>query len=81
MIFFYVYILESEASDKHFYVGFTEDLRERLKKHNTGGVPHTTKHRPWKIRTAVAFSDRQQALEFELYLKTASGRAFATKRF
>ena len=34
----------------------------------------------WTIKTAIAFSDRHQALDFETYLKTPSGRAFAKKR-
>ena len=78
--FFYVYILESETDPKCYYTGFTEDLSARLKKHNAGGVPHSAKHRPWKIKTAVAFGNRERALEFERYLKTASGRAFAKTR-
>jgi predicted GIY-YIG superfamily endonuclease len=80
MIFFYVYILQSVQMPERFYVGFTEDLKARLKKHNAGEVPHTSKLKPWHIRTAVAFTDRQRAAEFEKYLKTASGRAFAKKR-
>ena len=80
MKFYYVYILESEAGGEHFYVGLTEDLKERLPKHNAGHVPHTAKYRPWKIKTAVAFADREKALDFERYLKTGSGRAFARKR-
>jgi predicted GIY-YIG superfamily endonuclease len=78
--FFYVYILQSESIPDHFYSGFTRDLRSRLKKHNSGDVPHTAKSRPWRIKTAVAFTDQQRAVEFERYLKTASGRAFAKKR-
>ena len=80
MTFFYVYILRSEAAPETFYVGFTENLRTRLKTHNSGQVPHTAKHRPWRIKTAVAFTDRQRAVEFERYLKSSSGRAFAKKR-
>jgi hypothetical protein len=49
-------------------------------KHNAGEVPHTSKFRPWRIKTAIAFIDREQAAKFEHYLKTASGRAFAKKR-
>jgi predicted GIY-YIG superfamily endonuclease len=79
MKFFYVYILQSETGE-HFYVGLTEDLRARLKDHNSGKVPHTAKHRPWRIKTAVAFTDRERAIEFERYLKSPSGRAFAKKR-
>jgi putative endonuclease len=75
----YVYILESLDSE-HFYVGLTDDLRARLAKHNAGEVPHTSKHGPWRIKTYVAFSDAAQAVAFERYLKSASGRAFAKKR-
>jgi predicted GIY-YIG superfamily endonuclease len=77
MTFFYVYLLQSESDPACFYTGFTENLRDRLEKHNSGGVPHTSKHRPWRIKSAIAFTDRQKALDFEAYLKTASGRAFA----
>ena len=80
MQFFYVYILQSESGAKHFYVGRTEDLRARLKKHNKGEVPHASKFRPWRIKTAIAFDDEKRAIELERYLKTASGRAFAKKR-
>jgi putative endonuclease len=80
MQFSYVYILQSELNPDRFYVGLTDDLKARLQKHNNGGVPHTAKFRPWKIKTAVAFADRGRAREFEIYLKTGSGRAFAKKR-
>jgi predicted GIY-YIG superfamily endonuclease len=78
--FFYVYILRSDSEPAHFYTGFTEDLQVRLAHHNAGGDPHTAKYRPWHIKTAVAFADREQALDFERYLKSPSGRAFAKKR-
>jgi len=74
----YVYILESLDS-RHFYVGITDDLRARLRKHNGGEVPHTSKFGPWKIRTYVAFSREKQAISFERFLKSGSGRAFAKK--
>jgi predicted GIY-YIG superfamily endonuclease len=75
----YVYILESLDS-QHFYVGITDDLRTRLAKHNAGEVAHTSKYGPWRIRSYVAFSDAKQAIAFEKYLKSGSGRAFAKKR-
>jgi putative endonuclease len=78
--FFYVYILESLSDAGGFYVGLTNDLTARLSKHNEGGVPHSAKLRPWRIKTAVAFRDRAKAAAFERYLKSASGRAFAKKR-
>ena len=75
--FHYVYTLESLGDCEHFYVGLTDDLATRLAKHNAGGVPHTAKHRPWRIKTAVACRDRARASDFERYLKSPSGRAFA----
>jgi predicted GIY-YIG superfamily endonuclease len=76
----YVYILESVDS-LHFYVGMTNDLRARLSKHNAGEVPHTSKYRPWRLRTYIAFDDEHRAIAFEKYLKSGSGRAFAKKHF
>jgi predicted GIY-YIG superfamily endonuclease len=73
----YVYILRSTEGE-HFYVGHTEDLRARLTKHNTGEVRHTAKFRP--IKTYIAFSATAQAVAFEKYLKSPSGRSFAHKR-
>ncbi|WP_258769835.1 MULTISPECIES: GIY-YIG nuclease family protein [Bradyrhizobium] len=75
-----MYILRSTSDPNRFYVGLTSDLRARLKKHNAGEVPHTSKFTPWELKTYVAFSDEQQAIAFEKYLKSASGRAFAKKR-
>ena len=75
----YVYILRSVDSD-HYYVGITDDLRARLATHNAGSVPHTSKYKPWQVKTYVAFSDVGQAVQFEKYLKSPSGRAFAKKR-
>jgi putative endonuclease len=80
MGFSYVYILQSVNSRDRFYVGHTEDLHDRLKRHNAGEVPHTSRHRPWRIKTAMAFTDPAQAVHFERYLKSSSGRAFAKKR-
>ena len=76
----YVYILRSETDPDRFYTGITGDLRVRLAKHNAGDVLHTSKYRPWRVNTYIAFSDDAKALAFERYLKSASGRAFATKR-
>ena len=79
--FHYVYILESEAFPGRYYTGLTDDVADRLRKHNEGGCLHTSKFRPWRIRVAIAFQSRIHAAEFEKYLKSHSGRAFASKHF
>jgi len=80
MDLYYVYILESGKHEGRYYTGFTENLDTRLKSHNAGRCSHTSKYIPWKIKTSIAFTDRQKALYFEAYLKSPSGRAFAKKR-
>jgi putative endonuclease len=74
----YVYILES-LDGEHFYVGVTDDVSARLFKHNAGEVPHTSKFRPWKLKSYVTFSNEERAFAFERYLKSGSGRAFTKK--
>ena len=76
----YVYLLRSETRPEQTYVGYTRDLRRRLPFHNAGLVPHTSKFIPWRLETHLAFSDKHQALAFERYLKSHSGKAFAVKR-
>jgi putative endonuclease len=75
----FVYILESLDGD-HFYAGMTDDVPARLAKHNAGEVLHTSKFRPWRIKTYIAFTDEKKAIAFEKYLKSGSGRAFVKKR-
>ena len=79
--FYYVYILIDTETEMHHYVGFTQDLSERLAKHNAGEVPHTSKFKPWRIQTAIAFDSKEKAFAFEDYLKSGSGREFAKRHF
>ncbi len=79
--FHYVYILVSKTHPERHYTGLTEDLQRRIKAHNSGQLPYTSKYRPWLIDTAIAFRSRKKARAFEEYLKTHSGRAFASKHF
>ncbi len=76
----YVYILQSLVHAEHFYTGITDDLDARLSKHNSGAVTHTSKYRPWRLKSYVAFADEHRAFAFEKYLKSGSGRAFAKAR-
>ncbi|KAF0179717.1 MAG: excinuclease ABC subunit C [Alphaproteobacteria bacterium] len=75
-----VYILRSVSDAEHFYASLTDNVDARLKRHNAGGVPRTSKYARWALKTYIAFADDAQAVAFERYLKTASGRAFAMKR-
>jgi len=78
---YYVYILQSLNHPTQHYVGSTINLDGRLKKHNEGGSPHTSKYKPWQIITSISFPDKSKALKFEKYLKSHSGRTFTSKHF
>ena len=78
---FYTYILRSIDHPNQRYIGCTADLKARLAKHNAGEVPHTTKFKPWRIQTAIAFDSKEKAVAFEDYLKSGSGREFAKRHF
>jgi predicted GIY-YIG superfamily endonuclease len=77
---FYVYLIRSEANPGKKYTGFTTDLNARLQSHNEGASKHTAKFRPWRLIAYFAFHDERKAREFEHYLKSGSGAAFANKR-
>jgi len=74
---YYVYLIQSESNPAQRYMGYTTDWEARLKVHNSGGSPHTSKYKPWKLIAYFAFEDQKRALDFERYLKSGSGKAFA----
>jgi putative endonuclease len=76
----YVYLIRSVSKPDEKYVGLTADLKRRLKDHNSGKSPHTSKFMPWRLETYIAFSDLRKAQLFERYLKSGSGHAFANRR-
>jgi putative endonuclease len=62
--FHYVYILVSEADDEAHYSGITSDLMARLIEYNQGKCSHTSKRKPWRIETAIAFRSEAKARRF-----------------
>ena len=78
---FYVDLIRSKAFPKQRYIGFTTDLKKRIAVHNAGGSVHTSKNKPWKLISYHAFAEKRKAQEFEYYLKSGSGKAFAKRRF
>lgn len=77
---YYAYVLRSELDKNQRYYGSTSDIKKRLIAHNNGQSPHTSKYKPWRVVWFAGFETREKAQEFERYLKTASGKAFARKR-
>lgn len=76
---YYSYILLSSKSHL-FYFGSSNNIKERLKLHNSGQVRSTKPHLPWRLVWYAAFETEKQARDFELYLKSGSGKSFAYKR-
>ena len=76
----YVYILQSISHPDQFYTGLCKDVAARLTSHNAGQSPHTSKFKPWRLVSCHYFERPETAAAFERYLKSGSGRAFASKR-
>lgn len=64
-----------------YYVGCTDDLKNRIIRHKKGQVPATAKRLPLKLDFYFVINDKYKAFKFEKYLKSGSGRAFINKHF
>ena len=70
---YYCYILQSKK-DKNFYIGFTENLRHRLKDHDSGKNLSTQIRKPLKLIYFEGFLNKFDALRRERYFKTTKGK-------
>ena len=75
----FVYLIQSIRFPERQYVGCTSNFEQRLAEHNDGKSTATYKFRPWKCITRIWFKDPKKAALFEIYLKSGSGRAFASR--
>lgn len=69
----YVYILQS-LKDKSLYIGYTKNLMNRFREHNSGENPSTKPFIPYKLIYYEAFLSRIDAINREEYLKSGYGR-------
>jgi putative endonuclease len=76
----FVYVLQSISHPEQIYTGLCKDVEARLRMHNAGQSSHTSKYRPWKLLSFHYFEQAGTAAAFERYLKSGSGRAFASRR-
>lgn len=65
---FYTYVLKSLVN-RDLYIGFSEDLRVRVKTHNAGVVKSTKVYRPWELVYHEAYKDKKDATKREKQLK------------
>ncbi len=77
---YYVYLIRSISFPEQTYIGYSEDLKQRIADHNAGKSAHTSKYVPWELVSYHAFANKPTAQAFEHYLKSGSGQAFAKKR-
>ena len=75
----FVYILQSETLRNRYYTGLTSNVSARLTAHNAGRCSHTAFARPWKVLVSIRFDVQDRAVQFERYLKSGSGAAFARR--
>jgi len=78
-MFYYTYVLRSQI-DKEFYIGWTDDLVERIRKHNAGLVKSTKSRQPFSLIYYEACLSKQKAINREKQLKTGFGRKFLKRR-
>lgn len=78
---FYVYYLRSEIFPDKTYIGFTQNLRQRLSEHNNGKSVYTRDFKPWILVGFLGFDQELKALRFERHLKTNAGRVFLRRYF
>jgi predicted GIY-YIG superfamily endonuclease len=77
---YYVYIL-MHKQDGSLYKGWTTDINRRLREHEHKTTQTTArKNGDYELVWYCAFPTKMQAIQFEKYLKSGSGRAFANKR-
>jgi len=76
---FYTYILKS-LKDQLLYIGWSDDLRLRIKTHNKGLASAIKDRRPLKLIYYEACLDKNKAIVREKYFKTGFGRRFLKDR-
>ncbi len=76
---FYTYVLQSQK-DGNFYIGFSNDLKQRIGEHNKGTVEATCHRRPLILVYYEACLDKSLTLKREKYFKTGFGRRFLKSR-
>ena len=73
MKFFYVYVLYNKDKD-FIYIGYSENIKQRVKEHNSGKSQSTKHYIPLKLIFYEAYPTMSDAKRREKYLKSNKGR-------
>lgn len=79
VVMFYTYVLKSKV-DAKLYIGWTDNLKKRLKDHNDGKVIATKGRIPFSLIYYECCLVREKAILREKYFKSGSGRNFLKNR-
>ena len=71
----WVYIIKSDASDR-YYIGSTNDLSQRIERHNKGLVVSTKSFIPWKLVFKQKFDTFGLARKSEIRIKKLKRRDY-----
>ncbi len=70
---FYIYIIYSKKLNKK-YIGYCENLKNRVKEHNNGESKFTSRGVPWSLVYYQVFLSEADARNEERFLKSGKGR-------
>lgn len=65
---YYLYVLQSESTGR-YYVGYTKDLEERLRRHNGGRSQFTKARGPFTIVYVETYGSRAETMRREADIK------------
>jgi putative endonuclease len=72
---YYVYIIQS-LSDRTYYVGSTQNVEDRLERHNQGRSQYTKSKIPWKLVYIEEYSNKSDAIKRENSIKRRKSKKF-----
>ncbi len=76
---FYTYVLLS-LKDSKLYIGYSNDLKQRISEHHVGLISTTKNRRPLKLIYYESCLSMQDAIAREKSLKTGFGRKYLKNR-
>ena len=68
-MYYYVYMLISTGDKPVSYIGYTNNLKNRIKLHNSGNGAKFTRGRKWKLIYKEKFRSKNKAISREYYIK------------
>ncbi len=77
---YYVYFLKS-LKNGDIYIGSTEDVSNRLKRHNDGKIKSTKFYRPWQLLGFEIYSTRGEAIKRERFFKKHQQKEIVKKKY